>query len=281
MRKSLVVASSLFLLMPLTHADADSSNIHGFVDESLQNDYITPRGLMVTNKGLTSQTLDGLVFVLPDNFSVSGGTWVDVDADQHSPTVGSFNEFDWFLGANVIVGNVKLGAQFIQFLSPPGDFTPETNIEFSASYNDTGLLGALSFQPYAKLFYAMTGDSTVIAGRKGDTFDVELGAVPTLDMHGYNVPLILTAPTWVTVAPQEYYGGGGDVGVFSTGLEAKYPLAFLGSAYGNWYLKAGVQYYNFINERLRFAQTLAGTAPASSGGHHDAVLASGGLGFSF
>lgn len=281
MRKSLLVASTLLLLAPVARANAGSSDIHGFFNESLQNDYITPRGLMVTNKGLTSQTLDGLVFVLPDNFSLSAGTWIDVDADQHSPTVGAFNEFDWFVGANVVLGKTKLGAQFVQFLSPPGSFTAETNIEFSASYDDTGLLGPVSLHPYAKLFYAMTGDSTVITGRHGDTFDVELGGIPTWDLHAYNIPLVLTAPTWLTVAPQEYYGGGGDVGVFSTGLDAKYPLAFIGPQYGSWTLNGGVQYYNFINKELRFAQTLDGTAPAGSGGHHDAVLVSGGFGFSF
>jgi len=281
MRKSLLVASSLFLIAPLTHADADSSNIHGFVDESLQNDYITPRGLMVTNKGLTSQTLDGLVFLLPDNFSITGGTWIDVDSAQHSSTAGAFNEFDWFVGANVVVGKTKLGAQFVQFLSPPGDFKAETNIEFSASYDDTGSLGALSLQPYAKLFYAVAGDSTVVTGRKGGTFDVELGGAPTWDLHAYNLPLLLIAPTWVTVGPSDFWGGGGNVGVFSTGLKVKYPLDFIGPGYGSWYLKAGVQYYNFINKNLRFAQTLTGTAPASSGGHQDAILAGGGIGFSF
>ena len=281
MRKFILAASCLFALAPLMQARAENSNIHGFVDESLQNDYITPRGLMVTNKGLTSQTLDGLVFVLPHNFSVVAGTWVDVDTAQHSTTVGALNEFDWFMGGNVAVGKAKFGAQFLQFLSPPGAFKTETNVEFSASYNDTGSLGALSLQPYAKLFYAISGDSTVITGKHGGTFDVELGAVPTWDLHAYNIPLILTAPTWITVGPEEYFGGGGNIGVFSTGLTAKYPLAFLGSQYGDWYLKATVQYYNFINKRLRLAQVLGGTASVSSGGHSDAVLAGGGIGFSF
>jgi hypothetical protein len=281
MRKSLLVASGLFLLAPMTHADADSSKIHGFADESLQNDYITPRGLMVTNKGLTSQTLDGLVFLLPDNVSIAAGTWVDADTAQNSPTVGALNEFDWFVGANILVGKAKFGAQFLQFLSPPGDFSTETNIEFSASYNDTGLLGQVSLQPYAKLFYAISGDSTVVTGHKGGTLDVELGGVPTWDLHSYNVPLIITAPTWVTVGPSSFWGGGGNVGVFSTGVNVKYPLAFIGPDYGNWYIKGYVQYYNFINKQLRIAQTLVGTAPAGSGGHSDAVLAGGGIGFSF
>src|SRR3979490_1177381 len=34
-------------------------DIHGFVDASFKNDYITPRGLLVTNTGLTTQILMG------------------------------------------------------------------------------------------------------------------------------------------------------------------------------------------------------------------------------
>src|SRR3979490_3113736 len=36
-------------------------DIHGFVDVSFKNDYITPRGLLVTNTGLTTQILVGLI----------------------------------------------------------------------------------------------------------------------------------------------------------------------------------------------------------------------------
>lgn len=281
MRKSLLAASSLLMIAQSAYAYADGSDIHGFVDERLQNYYITPRGLFVTNKGLTSQTLDGLVFVLPHDFSIVAGTWQDVNSAQDSPTVGAFNEFDWFAGGNVTLGKTKLGVQFVQFLSPPGNFKAESNVEFSASYNDAGILGAFSFQPYAKLFYAISGDSTVVTGQHGGTFDVELGAVPTWDLHAYDIPLILTAPTWLTVGPESFWGGGGNVGVFSTGLDAKYPLTQLGTSYGSWYLRAGVQYYDFINPQLRLAQTLDGTASPSSGGHQSAVLAGGGIGFSF
>src|ERR1700730_6109274 len=36
-------------------------DIHGFFDVTFKNDYITPRGLLVTNTGLTTQILVGLV----------------------------------------------------------------------------------------------------------------------------------------------------------------------------------------------------------------------------
>jgi hypothetical protein len=42
--------------------DTSQLAIHGFGDFTLSNDYLTPRGLLVTNKGVTAQVVDGLVF---------------------------------------------------------------------------------------------------------------------------------------------------------------------------------------------------------------------------
>jgi hypothetical protein len=44
-----------------------SLDIHGFFDLTFANDYITPRGLLVTNTGLTTQVLTGLVLDLYKN----------------------------------------------------------------------------------------------------------------------------------------------------------------------------------------------------------------------
>ncbi len=49
---------------PVLAADAPGSSIHGFFDLSVKNDYLTPRGLLVHNKGEAVQVLDGLVLDL-------------------------------------------------------------------------------------------------------------------------------------------------------------------------------------------------------------------------
>src|SRR6266481_10197882 len=57
-------------------------DIHGFADVTFLNDYITPRGLLVNNNGLTTQILMGLVldgykdktgFI--NDVSFVGGVW--------------------------------------------------------------------------------------------------------------------------------------------------------------------------------------------------------------
>src|SRR5262245_42986212 len=68
-------------------------DVHGFFDLSFKNDYITPRGLLVTNTGLTTQALFGMALDLYKDksgfvnlVSVYGGVWNDLWSEQHHPT---------------------------------------------------------------------------------------------------------------------------------------------------------------------------------------------------
>jgi hypothetical protein len=282
-------AAGLLSLSPsIAHADDAPLNIHGFGILNLQNDYITPRGLFVTGKGETIQVIDGLVFGLDhdptatvDDISFTVGTFDDIYTDQHAKTAGSWNEFDWFAGPSFhFAKDWNLDVQIGQFLSPPGNFDAETNLEFALSYDDSKLGLPFLLKPYVKLFYAISGDSTVVTGSKGGTFDVEIGAAPTYDLAPYNIPIKISAPTWITVGPADFWGGTDNVGVFSTGLTFTYALP-ISPRLGHWNAKAGFQYYNFLNSKLRFAQTLLGTASPASGGHQDEVNGFVGLSFGF
>jgi hypothetical protein len=282
-------------------------DMHAFFDVSFKNAYITPRGLLVTNTGLTTQILAGIsadVFKSKTGFinsvSVYGYVWNDLWSEQRpsNPTVGSWNEFDWAVGMTVkFAQNWKFGVEYVEFLSPPGNFSIERNIEFTLAYDDSSWWGGGPFtlNPYVKLFYAVSsGSSTVVTGKAGDTYDVEIGIVPTLDMKRYlGIPLVLSAPTWVTVGPSDYWNASGgtalcgtsfcstdNVGVFSTGLTGKLALDWVPSRYGKWYAKAGFQYFDFLNDNLQRAQqTTLNTNFA--GTHKDYVVGFGGLGFSF
>ncbi len=279
-------------------------DIHGFVDLSFKNDYITPRGLLVTNTGLTTQALMGLVLdVYKDkagfinDISFIGGIWNDYWSDQHDPVVGAWNEYDWFVSTNVkFAQDWTFGVQYIEFTSPPHAFPGvERNIEFSLAYDDSKWNMALPLHPYVKLFYAAEGPSTVVEGKAGDTFDVELGLVPTIDLNKSNIPVVLTIPTWVTVGPSSYWNNGAtgcgataltpcaasNGGVVSTGLTGKTPLTFIPKRLGNWYADAGFQYYHLINDSLLLAQTVTGTAGSFASAHRDIVVGFAGLGFGF
>src|SRR2546427_10642392 len=126
--------------------ETPGSRIHGFFDTSLKNDYITPRGLLVTDTGETVQVLSGLVFSLYNDptapissVSFGMGIWNDIWQKQGDRFVGSWNEFDWFTGVNLTVAKSwKFGVAFEQFLSPPDHFKAESNIEFTLGYDDSG-----------------------------------------------------------------------------------------------------------------------------------------------
>lgn len=254
----------VLLAAPAT-AQAQDVSLHGFASVTIQNDYITPRGLVVTAEGDTVQAVDGLVLDIPQDpaglisdVAVLAGTFTDWNPNYDpSHNKESFNEFDWFVGANAVVGqDWKAGAQYVEFISPQDAYVTERNVEFSLSFNDGNYLKSFTIQPYVKLFYAISGGSTVATGNAGGTYDVEIGASPTIDLHSYGIPLILSAPTWVTVGPSSFWGGGGNAGVFSTGLKATYPLGMLPATAGHWALYGGYQYYHLINDQLVLAESI-------------------------
>ncbi|WP_439639409.1 hypothetical protein [Nevskia sp.] len=289
--------SGLLALMPAATRAADAapgSAIHGFADVTLKNDYITPRGLLVTNQGVTTQILGGLVFLTPGDTSIVVGIWNDINsdgADYNRPSnVGAWNEFDYFAGINwQATPKLKVGASYVVFLSPPGVFQTEHNIEFSAYYKDP-----YSLNPYLKVFWAVGGDSTVVLGRRGDTFDVEIGANPSYTFK--SIGLTLSAPTWITIGPKNFWCdpnsgaaqfastitgsscAGSNFGVFSTGLKASLPITAIGPAYGGWSFNTGVQYYNLLNGSLVDAHALTVNSPK---GYRHVVVPFAGVGFGF
>lgn len=238
-------------------ACAEGMELHGFGDLSVKNDYITPRGLHVTSDGTTIQALGGLVMAFPQdpgstitNVSVVVGSWVDFNPGHKAPNTRTLNEYDWFVGVDANFGpKWKAGVQYVEFISGQSAFETEKNVEFSLSYSDG--MTPVSINPYVKLFYSIDGDSTVVTGKRGDTYDVEIGATPTLKLD----PVTLSAPTWVTVGPESYWGADGNVGVFSTGLKASLPLKLPETA-GHWSVYAGYQYYHLVHDNLVLAQSI-------------------------
>ena len=323
------VAADLTYKAPPPKPVFDQLDVHGFFDLTFSNDYMTPRGLLVTRTGLTTQALMGLSLDVYKNqgaflssISVDFGTWNDLWSKQDSPSVGSWNEMDWWVGANAKFANYwTFGVHYWEFLPPahglPTTFpSTERNVEFALSYNDSWTGWAVTFNPYAKLWYHTSGPSNVVLGEHNDIYDVEIGMVPTIDLRKYwGLPVTLTAPTWVTVGPTGFWNRNDGTttftsagvptnvcgalsnqpcalsngGVFATGLTGRTPLdAWIPKRLGNWYVKYGFQYYHIINDALLAAQqftagasgisTVNGTFPEA---RRDVLAGFGGIGFTF
>jgi hypothetical protein len=282
-----------------------ASDIHGYFDTTFVNDYSTPRGLLVTNTGLTAQAQAGLSFDLYKNangsinkVSVYGGIWNDLWSEQHNPKVGSWNEFDWLVGAKVaFLRDWSASVEYVEFLSPPGNFLPERHLNVTVAYDDTSWGMPIAFKPYVRFWDEVDGPSDVDTGVSGGSpgsYYFEFGMQPTLDLKKYGANVVLTAPTWVSVGPSSYWNRGltgcglattacalSNAGVFSTGLTATAPLTFMPASYGNWYVKGGFQYFNLLNDSLRLAQTFTGTATSYTNAHKDYALGFVGFGFTF
>lgn len=262
--------------------EASDWSLHGFGDVSVKNDYVTPRGLVVTTAGATVQVLNGLVFVSPGGVAITAGTWTDLNPgySRADGNISTLNEFDFFVGVSATVADrLEAGVQYVQFISgqPSVAFHDERNIEFSLKYKDGGKDSPITLNPYAKLFWAFDSkSSTVVTGKAGGTFDVELGAVPTIAAGGATI----SAPTWVTVGPKSYWGLGsskdGNLGVVTTGLKVSAPLSFITGGNGVS-IYAQAQYYHLINDNLVTAKAIL-----NNGDHkRDHVVFGGGLSFGF
>lgn len=277
--------------------EAIGNNIHGFLDIAFKNDYITARGLLVTNTGLTLQAYTGMSIDLYENdcgwlntFSADFWLWNDIWTDQDNSTVGQWNEFDWSVGVNFTFAKHWLfRVHYLQLLSPPGNFVPENNVEFILAFDDKDWGNSIVFNPYVKFFWAVSGDSTVVTGRRGNTYDVEIGCLPTYKSSWGCIPLTLTAPTWFTVGPPSFWNGGtialknekSHFGVFSTGLGVQAELTVIPKKFGAWYAYVGGQYYYLINDNLLQAQTVTLGVSSYSHGHRNVGVATASLGFVF
>lgn len=263
---------ALTLAVPaLAPASAQAAeNVFGVFDVSMKNDYITPRGLLVTNTGVTTQVL-AIVGMNFDGFSINTGMWNDIHSKQDSGKVGPWNEFDWFVDFKFKADKFTFNLEYVVFVSPPGNFEAEHNLELSIFYADP-----YNINPHAKIWYAIAGDSTVVTGKRGGTGYLELGATPTIKMES----VTFSAPTWISVGPKNYWGGDSNWGLFSTGVKATYPIA-IPKGYGFLNLWAGGQFYHLINGKLVEAQTLIGTARPGSNGHRNVGLAQVGFTWGF
>ncbi len=278
-------ASAANTVVSLDDAGGDTlgSAMSVFIQSTFATDYITPRGLHVSDKGVTWQPLTvinmdvysgkGLI----SDVTAYGGIWQDWNSQQHIKPDGSFQEIDPFVGVKTTLAKAfTLDFEYVDFISPNGSYTTEQNLSLKLSYHDT-FFKNFSFNPYINPFYEVTGSSTVVTGRNGGTFDVEVGMVPTYTLTAIKkYPITITLPTWFTVGPRNFWDATGQTknnfGVLSSGLQLAVPLSFIPKKFGAWTAFTGFQYYNELNNNLMTASHILGT-----GGHRNIYIGTAGV----
>ncbi|CAN5426672.1 hypothetical protein BH10PLA1_BH10PLA1_23090 [soil metagenome] len=272
----------------------EAPNIHGFFNSPFKTAYVTPRGLVVQNAGLVWQPIVGLVIPIGDlgpvkNFALVGGIWNSVDTAESgsNPQTGAWDEMDVFVSVGgKVADKVKLDLTYGAWNSPEHAFATEHNIDLKITLDDSkcAMWGSSGFSlnPYVDLWWAVSGDSTVILGKKGDTGYVELGVAPSYTFKpSPEYPITLTLPTYISVGPKTYWDRSGsfddsNFGLFSASLNASMPLAFIPTKYGFWHADAGVTYDYLLSDAL-----LAAGGLASGNDNRNVVILSVGFGFGF
>lgn len=286
--KFIVSAAALCGFAGAAHAEDGGWALHGFGDVSVKNDYVTPRGLVVTSKGAMVHLVDGLSVTSPGGVTVFATTFVALNPGYGDVNKEVFNEFDWSAGVSVpITTRVTGSVEYMHWIFPNGIPHDEHNLEFTLSYADKPM-GKLSINPYAKVFIAVSSkSSTVVLGKTDGTGYVQLGAAPAYKTSDFT----LTAPTWFSFGPKNYWvdksnivtvaglvpgGHRSNLGVFSTGLKASKPLTFLKGPAGASVYAYG-QWYHMFNDGLVASKMLL-----NSGDHkRDQFVFGAGLNFGF
>jgi hypothetical protein len=171
-------------------------------------------------------------FKLPENLTLTLGTWWDVTAkgDGLPQTLGGdIYEIDLWTGLSYTYEKFTIGAVYQTWIYGDG---VEQIVDVKLGY-DTFLSPTLMFHNRVSEGAAPGDNGTVMV--LGLSYSIEAGPVT------FSVPFNIAANLTDDFNRFDA-AGGSDTGYSYTslGLQASYPLAFLGSTYGEWAVAGGI-----------------------------------------
>ncbi len=286
--------------VPALVAD-DASAVHGFVDMGYASGRVTGGGVPLYKSGTALlQTTAGVSFDLYKNkggfinsVSVFGGGFAE--SYQNAPAgTDHMQEYDWWAGATVgFADYYKLSVQSLNFhIVGAGNGVVVKNATATLSYDDAHLGLPIALNPSVTVFYNMNGGDPAMSKGKTGSYRVDLAIAPGYSFaKSSGIPLSVSVPTSISFGPKDMYytvttGCGANLShvcststfeMFSTGLQAKYDLGqVIPKKFGAWSAKAGVQYYQFLNDAIKANQGAPGPV-----GKSNFTVISAGLGVAF
>ena len=279
------VAAALPLAVMTAQADdAPPSRVDALVSFEFANEYVTPRGMIVTDQGLTFQPLvlgfanlyksDSFV----NNITLVGGVWNDfctapvstTGPTYHTQPTTSWIEIDPIAGVSVGLGKrFKLEVTYTAFNMQILDIGTSQHLDTKLSFDDSDYLKAFALHPYFEFWQELVNKATDAAlpgslgltppnahaqhPMPGSSFYFEVGVDP-----GYTFATLgglkLEAPCRVLLPDDRFYGdfyaASSTVGLFEVGLKASIPLNFMPQGYGHWAFHAGFRYMYFVDDNL-------------------------------
>jgi hypothetical protein len=270
---------------PACAADAAASRVDALVNFDFSNEYLTPRGMIVHDKGLAFQPLFlGFVNVYKggaDSFvndvTLVPGIWADFSSAGVSinPPFGSgpkdaFVEMDPIAGVSVgFAKNFKLEVTYTAFVMQILNIGTSQHLDTKLDFDDSSYLKAFALHPYVEYWRELANKATAAdvpyivdpLGKHpgpGPTssgyFEVGFAPSYTFDKAGLKLEL----PCRVLMPQKqfygEYYGGTSFIGLYEVGVKASLPMNFMPEGYGHWGFHVGFKYQGFEDKNLKGMQ---------------------------
>lgn len=265
---------------------AAPSRIHELVDLEFASEYVTPRGMMVHDQGLTFQPLfltlvnlyQGKSFV--NDLTAVGGCWNDFSSagvSVHGP-YGSKPKTDWteidpIAGLSLsFAKNFKLEATYTAFAEQILDIGISQHFVTKLSYDDTAYLKGFALHPYFSYWQELQGKATdadlpmtlnkigayPVAPRAGashpapnSSFYFDVGVDPG---YTFKDGIKLELPCRIMLPDDRFYGdyyaASSTIGIWQVGIKATVPMNFMPAGYGHWSFDAGVNFLYFVDDNL-------------------------------
>lgn len=255
-----------------------ASRFHLLTKLEVSDKYLTPRGMIVQNEGVTIQPLvlgfmdvyDGQPDAFLSDITIVGGVWCDYATEGVPDGLGpdasdtNFIEIDPIFGLSLGLGkNFKLDVTYTAFAMQILDIGTSHHLETKLSYNDTDLLGAFALHPYLLFWKELDGKATAAANFGVDeSYYFELGISPGTKFGSVK----LEAPIRVVLPASDFYGetfgSSSTVGLYEVGLKATIPIS-MPAGYGFWNAYVGVRYVDFVDDNLKQLANGGGFGPST------------------
>jgi hypothetical protein len=246
--------------------------------------YITPRGQIVRDRGLTIQPL-ALIFLnaykgegFINSFTIVGGGWWDFGTSLVSKRAATpysktnWSEFDPIAGISVgLAKRFKLDVTYTAFVERYHDIETSNHLETKLTFDDSDFLKDFALHPYVSYWQELWGKATAadvgqaVLGPNPNSgghpqpfssFYFEIGVDPSYTFKNFG-DLKFEAPCHIQLVDDRFYGNyfgkTSTLALWEVGLKASVPLKFI-KGFGHWSVYAGVNYFSFEDVNLRDMQ---------------------------
>lgn len=276
-----VLAAALPFAAVSLQAEDAPSHFNALFNVEFANEYVTPRGMIVRDQGLTVQPLflgflnlykgDGFI----TDLTLDAGVWNDLGTKPVSvnPPYGSkpttpWTEIDPIAGFSVGLGKqFTLSVTYTAFAEQILAIGTSQHLETKLAFDDTPYLKKFALHPYFLYWQELDGKATdadvpqAVFGPSagsgshpapGSSHYFEVGVAPSYTLEKCGVKLEL--PLRMLLPDERFYGNyyakSSTIGILEAGVKISMPLKFIPQGYGHWSSHVGFKYMYFVDDNL-------------------------------